>query len=105
MKTEIVFAAYRPKAGNEKEFESLLNKHVPTLRELGLATERAPIIVRAKDGTFIEVFEWHSAEAAQKAHEHPVVAKIWEQMGQIGEFAALNSLEEATKPFPHFKPI
>jgi hypothetical protein len=29
----------------------------------GLATERAPLTIKAKDGTFLEIFEWGSEEA------------------------------------------
>jgi hypothetical protein len=47
--------AYRPKPGREEELLRLVRARVPTLRREGLATERAPVILRAKDGTIIEV--------------------------------------------------
>ncbi|MGD0144102.1 MAG: hypothetical protein ABSC92_13165, partial [Rhizomicrobium sp.] len=52
-----------------------------------------------------EVFEWVSEEAAQKAHEHPEIAAVWESMGKVGDVAALSSLAEVQRPFPHFEPI
>lgn len=104
MPTEIVFAAYRPHPGKSEALTPLVREHLPTLRKLGLATDREGMLVRAKDGTWIEVFEWSSAEAARNAHEHPAVARIWEAMGKVCDFVSLASLEEAAKPFAHFAP-
>ena len=56
--------------------------HVATLRSIGLVTDRQPITMEAKDGTFVEVFEWASAEAIHAAHSHPVVLKMWEEYGK-----------------------
>jgi len=33
------------------------------------------------------------------------VARVWEAMGQIADFPALDSLEEAKQRFSHFEPI
>ncbi|MEZ0228233.1 MAG: hypothetical protein ACAI25_06385 [Planctomycetota bacterium] len=105
MKPEIVFAAYRPKKGKEKELEALVSKHTPTLLDLELVTDRKPIVCRAKDGTVIEVFEWRSMDAARKAHELPAVAAIWEAMAVVADFAKLDSLDESHGEFPHFTPL
>ena len=59
----IVIVAYRPKPGKEKETLELVRSRVPTLRKEGLVTDRAPTIMRARDGTIIEVSEWKSNEA------------------------------------------
>lgn len=101
---EIVIALYRPHPGKDKELRELIRQHLPTLRELELATDRPAILMRAKDGTFLEVFEWRTDESAGLAHEHPLVAKIWEAMGKIADFPALDSLEEAKERFSHFEP-
>ena len=105
MKPEVVIAMYRPKKGHEAELRKLVAKHYPTLHEYGLVTERQPVLARAKDDTFIEVFEWRSKDATRKAHELPAVAQIWEAMEVHGSFATLNSLSEAEHQFPHFEPI
>lgn len=104
-KPEVVFALYRPHAGKSKELEAIVRKHMPTLRELELVTDRPSVLVRAKDGTLIEVFEWRSNAAARKAHELPEVARIWEAMGKVADLPSLDSLEEAKHRFPHFQPI
>ncbi len=105
MSAEVVFAAYRPRSGKGRELEKLVASHVPTLRKLGLATKREPIIVRAKDGTIVEIFEWVSNKAAHDAHEHPAVARIWEAMGKVADFVPLGALTESKRPFTHYKPM
>jgi hypothetical protein len=105
MKPEVVFALYRPHAGKDAELRRLISKHLPVLRKLELVTDRPAILVRAKDGTYIEVFEWRTEESSKLAHEHPEVAKVWEAMGEVADFPALESLEEAKERFSHFEPI
>jgi quinol monooxygenase YgiN len=55
-----VIVAYRPKPGKEQEILDLVRTRIPTLRKEGLVTDREPIMMRAKDGTIIEVSEWKS---------------------------------------------
>jgi hypothetical protein len=101
----ISISLYRPKPGKAKELEALVARHMPTLRELGLVTDRAAILARSEDGTIIEVFEWRSGEAIGKAHQHPKLAQVWEGMGAIAEFPSLASLPEANGRFPNFAPL
>ena len=90
--------------GKDAELRQLIGEHLPVLRRLELVTERPTLLLRAKDGTYIEVFEWRSAESARVAHEHPEVARVWEAMGQIADFLSLDALAEAKEPFCHFEP-
>jgi hypothetical protein len=105
MKPEVVFALYRPHDGKEAEFRELLAKHIPVLRRLELITDREPIIVKSKNGTYIEIFEWRAADSASRAHELPEVAQVWEAMGRVADLPALESLDEVSGQFPHFEPI
>lgn len=105
MSAQIVIALYRPNAGKDGELRKLIEQHLPALREFGLATDRPSMLMRGEDGTYIEIFEWTSEDAATRAHEHPVIAKIWEGMAIIGSMPTLASLSEAQRPFPHFEPI
>lgn len=105
MKPEIVFALYRPHEGKDAEFRQLLAKHFPVLRGLELVTDREPVIVKSKNGTYIEIFEWRTAESARQAHELPEVAQVWEAMGRIADLPALESLDEVSGRFPHFEPV
>lgn len=101
-KPEVVIAIYRPMDGKVNELEALVQRHHGTLKEYGLCTDKGTFIGRSSDGSILEIFEWVSAEAASKAHDHPAVAKIWEAMAQVCEFGRLEQLPEAKTRFPHF---
>ena len=68
-----VIVAYRPKPGRGDELLELVRSRVPTLRKEGLVSDRAPAIMRARDGTIVEVSEWKSREAIEAAHKNPNV--------------------------------
>ena len=101
----IVIACYKPKAGKEKALRALIVDHVPTLRRIGLVTERAPILMEAKDGTLVEVFEWASAEAIQAAHVHPAVLRMWEEYGKVCDYVPVAQVPEAAQMFSEFAPF
>lgn len=101
-KPEVVIAIYNPIAGKTPELEALMRKHFSILKECGLTTDRESFIGRSANGAILEIFEWISREAAQKAHDHPAVAKIWEAMAQVCDFGSLGQLPEANGRFPHF---
>jgi hypothetical protein len=96
-------AAYKPKAGQEESLRKLVEKHIPKLQELELATTRENYIAQAQDGTIVEVFEWASADAITAAHRHPAVSDIWEKMSLIADFLPINQLPELNGPFADFK--
>ncbi len=103
---QIVIAAYRPKSGKAADLEIILRRHVPTLRSAGLVTERPVTLLKSfTDGTYLEIFEWVSGEAAEKAHDTPAVAAVWEAIGAIADFVPLSALPESARPFPHFAPV
>jgi len=104
-KPETVICLYRVKRGNERKFTKLLERHWPTLRALGLATRKRARHFRGAEKIgeplFVEIFEWESAAASARAHEHPEVAAIWEPMDTLCE-------SRAGKPnmeFPHVQPL
>jgi hypothetical protein len=101
---DIVIAAYRPKPGQDAALRELLRDHVPYLRREGLATARESILGRAKDGTYVEVFEWQSGAIA-KAHEHPGVLAMWQHYAEACEYVALKDLAEAQKLFAELEPV
>lgn len=102
---QVVFALYRPHEGKDAELRRLIAQHLPVLRRLEMITDRPAVLVRSKNGTYIEVFEWRSTAMSGRAHEHPEVARVWEAMGQIAGFPGLESLEEAKERFSHFEPV
>ena len=101
----IVIACYKPKAGKEKALRALIVDHVPTLRRIGLVTERTPILMEAKDGTLVEVFEWASSEAIQAAHGHPAVLRMWEEYGKVCDYVPVAQVPEAAQMFSEFAPF
>jgi len=101
----IVIACYKPKPGKEKALRALIVDHVPTLRRIGLVTERQPILMEAKDGTLVEVFEWASAEAIQAAHAHPAVLRMWEEYAKVCDYIPVAQVPEAAQMFAEFAPF
>ncbi|HYS95829.1 MAG TPA: antibiotic biosynthesis monooxygenase family protein [Chthoniobacterales bacterium] len=101
----VVIVAYRPKPGKENELVDLVRGRVPTLRKEGLVTDRAPTIMRASDGTIIEVSEWKSREAVDAAHKNPNVLARWNQFFALCDCIPLNTLAEAKEMFAGFEPI
>ena len=100
-----VIVAYRPKPGQEAALQALVLGHVPALRHLGLVTDRAPTLLRAADGSFVEVFEWASAAAIDAAHSHPEVHTMWAAFGAACEIVKLSQLAEAQNLFAEFTPL
>jgi quinol monooxygenase YgiN len=105
MKGVIVIVAYRPKPGKDKELLELVRNRVPTLRKENLVTERVPTIMRARDGTIIEVSEWKSKEAIDAAHKNPNVLAMWNQFFALCDCVPLTTLDEAKEMFAGFEPV
>jgi quinol monooxygenase YgiN len=101
----VVIAVYRPHSGREDDLLALVREHVPMLRGLGLATERPVMAMRARDGTIVEIFEWHSAQAVERAHEEPEVQALWERFGAVCSWGRLVDLWESRSTFAHFEAI
>ena len=101
----IVIVAYRPKSGKEKELLELVRSRVPTLQKENLVTDRTPTIMRARDGTIIEVSEWKSKEAIEAAHKNPNVLAMWGRFDQACELIKLDDLPETKELFPGFEPL
>jgi len=101
----VVIVAYRPKPGKENELVDLVRSRVPTLRKEGLASDRVPTIMRARDGTIIEVSEWKSREAIDAAHKNPNVLAMWNQFFALCDCVPLKSLAEAEEMFAGFEPV
>jgi quinol monooxygenase YgiN len=101
----IVIACYRPRPGKKEELERLILDHVATLRAEGLVTDRDPITMSAQDGTVVEVFEWASSAAIEKAHANPAVLRMWEQYGEVCDYIPVGQVAEAAQMFSEFAPI
>jgi hypothetical protein len=101
----ISIACYKPRAGCDEALLALVRDHLPPLRAEGLVTERAPTVMRAADGTIIEIFEWVSREAIAGAHQNPVVCELWKQFEAVCSYQIPASLPEFQNMFSHFEPL
>ena len=79
-----------------------MKTHVAILREEGLATERDSIVMRAQDGTVVEVFEWVSAGAIRDAHDNPAVQRMWQDYQAVCDYVPIATLSEAAELFAEF---
>ncbi len=95
----LAFASYKAKEGQEAALMDLVNRHLPTLRELGLATDSNNYVAKCSDGRIIEVFEWTSVNSVEAAHQHPAISDIWEKMTLVADFLPLNTMPEGNQPF------
>lgn len=101
----IVISAYRPEPGKEQVLLSEVRDHHSLLWSEGLVTSRDPVIMRAKDGTVLEVFEWASPAAIEEAHENPRVKAMWERFAKCSDYVPLNDLAESAVLFSEFEPL
>jgi quinol monooxygenase YgiN len=100
-----VIAAFKPKPGMELRLRMLVDKHWQVLRAESLVTSRPSYLMQAADGTILEVFEWASSDAIDRAHSSPVVQALWAEFEGACEYVPLSSLKEAAKPFSEFRPL
>lgn len=100
-----VIAAYTPKPGKVEALMSAVRKHMDVLRAEGLVTDRPAYVMRAGDGTVIEVFEWRSTEAIKKAHATPAVHALWAEFEQACDYLAPGDLPECRQLFSEFESI
>lgn len=101
----VVIVAYRPKPAKDHELLELVRSRVPTLHKEGLVTDRTPTIMRARDGTILEVSEWKSEEAIEAAHKSPTVLAMWKKFSELCDCVPLKNLEETDEIFAGFDPI
>ena len=101
----ISVACYKPKPGCDDALLEMVRNHLPPLRAEGLVTDRASIVMRAGDGTIIEVFEWVSQEAIAGAHNTPVVLELWKRFEGVCTYAIPSNIVEFSKMFAHFEPL
>lgn len=98
----MVMALFRPKPGKASELMACTRDHLPVLRSQCLATERPSLLLRASDGTLVEIFEWVSQAAIDAAHRNAEVHKLWARYEQCCDYVTLADLPESRDMFPGF---
>ena len=100
-----VIVAYTPKPGKEDDLLKAVQKHLKVLSEEQLVSDRPAHVMRAKDGTIVEVFEWRSAEAIAAAHSNKAVQALWGEFGAACDYTPLARLPEAQQMFAEFDAV
>jgi hypothetical protein len=101
----ISVACYKPRPGCEDALLELVRNHLPPLRAQGLVTDRHPIVMRAADGTIVEIFEWVSKEAIAGAHKNPAVVDLWKRFEAACSYETPSNVAEFQNMFAHFESI
>jgi hypothetical protein len=101
----ITIVVYRPKQGREKQLLELVNEHLPVLDKQGLITGRKPIVMEAADNRIIEIFEWASSEAIEKAHTNASVLELWNRFNKVCDYDKPVNVNEFHNLFSEFEPI
>lgn len=101
----ISVACYKPKAGCEDALRDLVHNHLPPLRAEGLVTDRDAIVMRAQDGTIVEIFEWVSQHAITGAHTNSVVQRLWKRFEAVCSYEVPCSVAEFGTMFSHFEAL
>jgi hypothetical protein len=100
-----VIVAYTPTPGMAEQLLAAVHKHLQVLRAEDLVTDRAASVMRAADGTIVEIFEWRSAEAIAKAHQPRAVQALWAEFGAACDYWPLSDLAECQQLFAEFEPV
>ena len=97
--------AYTPKTGREQRLIAAVRKHLVVLRAERLVTDNPGYVMRAGDGTIVEVFEWRSAEAVKQAHTNSAVQALWAEFGAACDYTPLSKLKESHDMFAEFDAV
>ena len=68
-------------------------------------TDRPPYLMRAADGTFVEVFEWKSTAAIEAAHQNAAVQAMWARFEETCTYESLVNLSESKEMFANFESV
>src|SRR5436190_14912757 len=98
-RTQLAFAAYRPRPERTDELLRLLDEELATLRRRGHVTERPAPVVRTADGDLLVVLEWSTPDAVDEAHADPEVLAVWDRKAQMADYLAPRALGGAGVPF------
>ena len=100
-----VIVAYTPKPGRSEQLLAVVKKHMRVLLEQKLVSARPAQVMRAADGTIVEVFEWRSAEAIEQAHTNPAVLALWKEFEASCTYTPLAKLAESQQMFAEFDTV
>lgn len=100
-----VIVAYTPRPGMADRLMDAVRKHLQVLRAEDLVSDRPACVMRAADGTIVEVFEWRSADAIARAHQNPAVQALWAEFAAVCDYRPLSGLAECQQLFAEFESV
>jgi quinol monooxygenase YgiN len=100
-----VIAAFKPKPGMQEQLLAVVARHWAVLRAEKLVSGKPSHVMRASDGTIVEVFEWNSSEAIERAHTSADVQALWEEFSAVCEYVPVGGLAECQHMFSEFDAI
>ena len=100
-----VIAAYQSKPGREDALLAAVRKHRHVLRAENLISDRPPCLMRSSDGTIVEIFEWVSSEAIERAHSNAAVEALWAEFAAACDFVPIGRLAESQQMFAEFESL
>jgi hypothetical protein len=100
-----VIAVYKPRPGCAEKLVQIVRRHAGVLRAEGLISNREAHAMCAADGTVIEVFEWLSTAAIERAHSNPAVQALWAEFGEACEYVPIAGVAEAQHVFSEFEAL
>jgi hypothetical protein len=90
---------------DEPQLIAAVKKHLRVLQAEQLVTDKPAYVMRAGDGTIVEVFEWRSADAINQAHTNPSVHALWAEFGAVCDYTPLTKLKESQEMFAEFDAV
>jgi hypothetical protein len=99
----IVIVAFRPRPGRQQALESLIRRHDQLLRAEGLVSDRRPTLMRAADGTMVQLLEW--VVPVETIRGAPVLRSMRAEFEAVAEFVPLADVPEARQLFADFEAV
>ncbi|MBL7878115.1 MAG: hypothetical protein JNL53_20785 [Cyclobacteriaceae bacterium] len=101
----IFLIIYKPHKGKEQELLSTVKSGYAPMISGGYVTDRAPILMRATNGSLLLIFEWKQQDSQDKAQADPAIQEQWMRVSKLSEFEKPESLKEFRDVFPEFESI
>ncbi len=101
----IVIVGYKPKPGMQSALEAVVNKHWLMLHREALVSDRPAHLMRASDGTVVEVFEWLSVQSIERAHRNAAVQALRSEFAAVCDCVPVGRLAEAGELFSEFESL
>jgi hypothetical protein len=100
-----VIAAYKSKPGKEDALLAAVRKHRHILLAENLISDKPTHLMRSTNGTIIEIFEWLSSAAVERAHANAAVKAVWAEFDAACDFVPIGRLAESQQMFSEFESL